>query len=236
MYAVRICASCRPERVRDRASETLEMPAQRDLRQVELQLAEALTDADGKNGLIRRSPDCPLPKELADFVEGRSRRPETVLEHIGECPYCSQVLGRLRVRAARTKRIILAFAATAIVIVGAWLILLRPSKIPAGVATIDLRAAAPTRGLEGSTPINAVRSNGTVRILLPIGSEGAYDCQIQPEWGGRLLLTASGQAAVRDHEVVLDLPVNLAQMPPGRYRLGLLRSRSDWTYYRLELK
>ena len=236
MYAVRICACYRLERVRDCPSEILEMPAQRDLRQVERQLAEALTDAGDKNGLIRRSPGCPSPKELRDFVKGRSKQPETVLEHIGGCPYCSQSLEKLRVRAARATGIIFAFAATAIVIVGAWLILLRPSKMPVGVATIDLRAAAPTRGLEGSTPVNAVRSNGAVRVLLPIGSEGAYECQIQPEWGGRPVLTASGQAAVRDHEVVLDLPVNLAQLPPGRYRLGLLRSRSDWTNYRLELK
>jgi hypothetical protein len=214
------------------------MPAEKHFRQPELELAEALTDADRKNGLLSRSADCPSERELRKFVAGKSSLPDAVLAHLGDCPRCSQLLSALRVQTVRTRRISLALAATAVVVLAAWLTFVRSSPVPSGVATIDLREVSPTRGSESTARrlVTAVRRNGTVRILLPIGSEGRYECEIQSQSGGRPVISSSGEASLQDHDIVLNLPLNLAQLRSGRYFLGLRRNGSDWFYYSLQLE
>lgn len=44
------------------------MPTQKQFREAELQLAEALTDADRKNGLINNSRDCLSAEQLRQFA------------------------------------------------------------------------------------------------------------------------------------------------------------------------
>ena len=214
------------------------MPARKDFRQAEFELAEALADADRKNGLQVRSPDCPSPQELRRFVGGRSKQPDVVLAHLGNCSRCSQLLNSLRIHRLRSRRISLALVATAVLLAFGWLGLVRLLPLPAGVATIDLRFASPTRGGHNSATnvISARRSNGSVRVLLPIGSEGTYECEIQQEPGRPPIVVSSGQASVEKHDVVLDLPVNLAQVSSGKYTLAIRRSGSEWIYYLLELK
>jgi hypothetical protein len=215
----------------------IKMPAQKDFRQAELELAQSLTDSDHRKGLVRSEPDCPSTKELRQFVTGKSRQPDVVLAHLGSCMHCFQLLSSLRIRAVRTKRITLALAvsAAALLIAGG-LLLLPPSEFPKGIATIDLRFAAPTRGVENSTSVTARRTNGTLRVLLPVGSEGTYECQIQTDPEGRALASGFGQGVIETPNVVLALPMNLAHLSSGRYRLALRRSGSEWVYYPLALK
>lgn len=215
-----------------------QMPARKDFRQAEFELAEALNDADQKNGLLSRPPDCPSDEELRQFVAGKSSRPDALLVHLGDCPRCSQLLPSLHARSARISRLSLTLAATAVIVLAGWLILIRPSPVPSGVATIDLREMSPTRGSESSatTLITAVRRNGTVRILLPIGSEGRYDGDVLEEPGDRPVAQDSGEASVEDHAVVLNLSINLGKLNRGRYSLGLRHNRGEWAYYPVELK
>jgi len=214
------------------------MASSKQFREPELELAEALTDADRKRGLLRHSPDCSSDKELRLFVAGRSSRPDAILAHLGDCPRCVQLLPRLRARAVRIKQASLALAGIAIIVVAAWLMLIRPAPVPAGIATIDLRGTGLTRGPEASTSeiLHVRRTNGTMRIVLPIGSEGDYDCEIRSPLEGAAVASSSGQASVEDHIVILNLPINLGQLAPGRYSLALRRNGSGWTSYRLELK
>lgn len=213
------------------------MPAQKDFRQAEAELAQALTDSDRKQGLVRSTPDCPSTKELRHFVTGKSRQRDVVLAHLGSCTHCSQLLSSLRIRALRTRRITLTLAATgAALLIAAGFLLIRPSEVPKGIATIDLRFAAATRGVENSKSVTARRTNGKLRILLPIGSEGTYECLIQADTEGRPLASGVGQSVIETPNVVLELPMNLAHLPSGRYRLALRRSGSEWVYYPLALK
>jgi hypothetical protein len=212
------------------------MPTQKQFREAELQLAEALTDADRKNGLITHSRDCLSAQQLRLFAAGKSSQSDAILVHLGDCPNCSRLLGGLRERTTRIRRLFLALATAAVVLVAVLLISIRPSHLPIGIATIDLRLASPTRGAGNAEGVvHAARSNGTVRILLPIGSEGKYESEIQSKPGDRPILSSSGQALLQNHEIVLDLPINLAQVPPGRYSLALRRNGSEWIYYSLYL-
>ena len=104
------------------------MASSKQFREPELELAEALTDADRKRGLLRHSPDCSSDKELRLFVAGRSSRPDAILAHLGDCPRCVQLLPRLRARAVRIKQASLALAGIAIIVVAAWLMLILPAR------------------------------------------------------------------------------------------------------------
>lgn len=215
----------------------MNMTAQREFRRAESELAEALTGADRKKGLASPSRDCPSPQELRRFLTGKSTQSDAILAHLGDCPRCARLLGDLRPGPVRVRKIAFALAAMAVVFIVGWLILARPAPIPTGLATIDLRSASPTRGGDNPTTdlVRAQRSNGTVRLLMPIGSEGEYDCEIQSRPGGRVIVKSSGEASVHNQDVVLDLPLNLGQIPSGKYSLALRRIGSDWIYYPLQL-
>jgi hypothetical protein len=213
------------------------MPTQKQFREAELQLAEALTDADRKNGLINHSRDCLSAEQLRQLAAGKSSQSDAILVHLGDCLTCTQLLSRLRGRTARIRRLSLALATAIVVLVAVLLISIRPSHLPIGIATIDLRLASPTRGAGNAEGVvHAARSNGTVRILLPIGSEGKYESEIQSKPGGRSIVSSSGQASLQNREIILDLPINLAQVPSGSYYLALRRNSSEWIYYSLDLK
>src|ERR1043165_6082418 len=122
------------------------MAAQKQFRQAELELAAALSDSERKHGPFGYSPDCPSAEELRRFVAGKSLRPDAILAHLGTCVRCAQLLGSLRIRSVRVQRLALAFASVIAIVLLAWLIVVRPARVPSGMAIIDLRPPAAPRG------------------------------------------------------------------------------------------
>jgi hypothetical protein len=208
----------------------------------ERELAQALREISRTNDSVNDRSPCPSEGELRKFVAGKYRTKlavDEMLAHLGSCEQCTALLQHVRERRVLVMRTSLALAAVAAVIIIAVLATLqRSSSIPTSAATIDLRLVSPTRGSETSetAPTAVVRSAGGLRVVLPIGSEGKYDCEIRQESDGRLLLRGSGEALLENHEVTLNLPISLRSLPSGRYSLRLGRNGSDWAKYPLDLK
>jgi hypothetical protein len=73
-------------------------------------------------------------------------------------------------------------------------------------------------------------------LVLPIGSEGYYECEIHPTGKGSALLKASGEAVLKNQDVVLNVNFNSKSLRPGKYTIALRRSGSEWVYYSAEFK
>jgi hypothetical protein len=114
-----------------------------------------------------------------------------------------------------------------------------PPKIEYQLASIDLRNRAPVRG-EQSAAADAVvatlqRQPLDLRVYLPIGSEpGEYELQIARE-AEAAILSARGTARLEDRNVTLRIPVDLRELAPGRYLLGIRKGNFRWMYYPVTL-
>jgi hypothetical protein len=146
------------------------------------------------------------------------------------------ILARLRTQRLVVKRAYVTMAAAAAILIAAWIVKGRHSPVSSEITTIDLRSLSPTRGIEsGVEPL--ARISGRARILqavLPIGSEGNYECEILKE--GLPVARSSGETVLESGRVVLNLPMDLQNLSPGRYRLALRRNGSGWASYPVELK
>lgn len=210
----------------------------RSLEPAERELAYGLThESENRESLAGTHP-CLTAGELRHFVAGRaanSPRADEILAHIGECDRCGDVLSKLRVQHSVVQRLSLA-AAVAATLVVLWLSIAHSPSIPATISTIDLRTVSPTRGADIELQAaKARRTSGTLQILLAIGSEGEYECEIRNR-AGAILQHSSGTAVSSNKGVVLDLPVSLGSLPPGRYQISLRRPGEDWTNHALDLK
>ena len=207
----------------------------------ERELARSLTEVDRKDGVIANYRECPAATALRLFVEGKcsDQQAHAILTHLGSCQNCAYLLQRIRTRHLVLKRTFIALAAAAAAVsIVLWIVLARPTFTPSGVATIDLRQISPTRGIERypEPPTQVHRSSGGLRLILPIGSEGKYECEVRPEHDEGALLRASGETSQETHDVILNLPIKLSSFAPGRYSLMLRREGSQWVYYRLDLR
>lgn len=206
----------------------------------ELELAEALTDVDRRHGYSAGSADCPSASELRRFTSGKCTRSQadSILVHIGSCQHCMAVLTKVRTQRLLVKRAYVTMAAAVAILIAAWILKGRHSLLPREIATIDLRPFSPTRGAEsGVEPV--ARISRRVRILqavLPIGSEGKYECTIRLSREGFPVARSSGETVLDSGRVVLNLPIDLDSLPPGRYLLALRRNGSEWAFYPVELK
>jgi hypothetical protein len=129
----------------------------------------------------------------------------------------------------------------AVIIIALWVSFERPGpgQVSGVVATVDLRVISPTRGTEnpkGAGPVKVRGDAAQLRIILPPGSEGRYDGEIIRREGDVPLLQSSGTTKWEDHDVVLDLPVSLRGLSPGRYSIVLRREGSEWEYYALSVE
>lgn len=206
----------------------------------ELELAEVLADIDRKGGASIDRAGCPSATELRRFVSGKCAQAQvdSLLTHLGSCRHCMQVLKEVRARRLLLKRTYVAMAAAAAILIAVWMAAGRLSSPPAQVATIDLRLISPTRGAENSvrsTP-KIDRRSGALRLILPIGSEGKYQCEVRFDSGGTAIARGSGVTVLEGGNVVLDFPANLRSLPPGHYSLALRRDGSEWVYYPMDLK
>jgi hypothetical protein len=218
-----------------------DMSPLRQYRVAEQELMEALSSLTRKDGRVHRLGNCPTVADLRRFVAGRCTQAqrEEVLAHIDSCDKCISLLRQMRERVILIRRTSLVLAIAAVLVVAVWVTLERSSSTSSAIATIDLRLVSPTRGIDNKNPADAVAAQhraGRLRIILPIGSEGKYECQILRAPQSAPLLRAPGEAHVENHDVVLDLPVKLGKLTPGRYLLALRRESSEWVYYKLLLE
>jgi hypothetical protein len=218
-----------------------DMSPLRRYRVAEQELMEALSSVTRKDGPVHKLGDCPTVADLRRFATGKCNQAERdeILAHLGACDRCMTLLRQMRERGILIRRASLVLAVAAVLAVAVWARLDRSSSISNAVATVDLRLASPTRGIENNNGANAVtapRKAGRLRIILPIGGEGKYECQILHTGQSVPLLRSSGEALLENHDVVLNLPVKLAILTPGRYSLALRREGSEWVYYPLILE
>jgi hypothetical protein len=211
-------------------------------RAAELELLEALSDVVRKEPGDRHVGNCPSVADLKRFAAGtygttEAQRDE-LLAHLAVCDHCVHFLAQLRKRRVFTTKAALALASAAVVAVAFWVSLQHTSQVLSGVATVDLRLISPTRGqVPGPQTATVRKTTGGLRVVLPVGSEGNYEVEIlgqdkQPA----PILRSSGSTRLEGHGVVLNLPVNLANLKSGKYLLALRRDGSEWEYYSVILE
>jgi hypothetical protein len=134
----------------------------------------------------------------------------------------------------------LAAAAVVLIAIGSWLwVRNRPSGQTAAVVVLDLRGRATVRG---ETPTDANRQaleipHGArqLQLDLPIGSnEGTYDLAVL-NGNGAELFRSTGTAKLEDHIVVLRADVDLSDVAPGSYSLGVRQPGLEWTRFPIRL-
>jgi hypothetical protein len=220
-----------------------DMSPWRQYRGTEQELMQALSSVTRKEWPVQKRGICPAIPDLRRFATGRCNpvQRDQLLAHLGTCDRCIGVLRKMRERSILIRRasLVLTVAAAAVLAVALWATLNRSLSSSSVIATVDLRLVSRTRGVENNNSAAAVpagRNAGRLRIILPIGSEGKYECQILGAPQSVSLLRASGEAHLENHDVVLDLPVKLGKLAPGRYLLALRRESSEWVYYKLFLE
>jgi hypothetical protein len=202
---------------------------------------QALSSVTRKEGPNHNVGECPTVVDLRRFATGDCNHVQRaeLLTHLSSCERCITLLREMRERRVLIRRASLVLAVGAVLAVAVWAKLDLSSPSSSVVATVDLRLASPTRGIEnsdGAAAVTAPRKAGRLRIILPIGGEGKYESQILRPGQNVPMLFTSGEAYLENHNVVLNLPVQLGSLTPGRYSLGLRREGSEWVYYKLILE
>jgi hypothetical protein len=199
-----------------------------------------------RQGLATEFPNperigCPGNALLKGIAQGRVSLTEAEpwLDHLGSCSPCFQEFKELRGQSAIQRRRVLAWVATAAVllfVVGGWLwVRARHSVEATDVAVIDLRERSLTRGQSqsetGQAPLEIPRSAKHLVLDLPIGSkEGPYDVGLLTDTGDQILL-ATGMAEQHDHIMGLRVDVDLTSIPSGEYSLGVRQPSLQWTRF-----
>jgi hypothetical protein len=198
---------------------------------------EALSSVTRNDGSAHKLGGCPTTADLRRFAAGKCKQAQRdeILAHLSSCDRCFTAMTELRERRVFIRRASLVLAIAAVLAIAVWAMQPRSSPASGVVAIVDLRLASPTRGGEndGTASPTAPRKANRLRIILPIGSEGKYDCQILRWEQSAPLLRTSGEALLENHDVVLNLPVKVGNLKPGRYSLALRRETSEWIYYKL---
>jgi hypothetical protein len=214
-----------------------DMSRLKQYRVAERELTEAVSSVARKNGPGNQIGACPTVLDLRRFATGDCNQVqrEELLNHLSSCNRCITLMRRMRERRVLTRRASLVLAVAAVLAVALWAKLDRSSPASSVVAMIDLRLASPTRGIdnEHSAAATARRNASRLRIILPIGSEGKYECQILGKGQNEPLLRASGEALLENQDVVLNVSLKPRRLTLGRYSLALRREGSEWVYYKL---
>jgi hypothetical protein len=218
-----------------------DMSPWRQYRVAEREFMEALSSVTLKDEPASKRGVCPTVADLRRFVAGKCNQAQRdeMLAHLGSCDRCITLMRQMRERNILIRRTSLVLAVAAVLAIAVWATLDRSPSISTGVATVDLRLISPTRGMEsntGAAPVTARRKAGRLRIILPIGGEGKYECQFLRPGQSVPMLFTSGEAQLENHDVVLNLPVELGKLTAGRYSLALRREGSEWVYYKFILE
>jgi hypothetical protein len=160
------------------------------------------------------------------------------LDHFSSCSPCFQEFTQLRKQAVERRRTQLWLAAAAVLIfaVAGWLwVRTRPSVQTSATVVLDLRERSVARG-ENPTGAKevALEIPRTARHLimdLPIGSkEGSYDLALLNKAGDEVS-RATGTATLEDHVVILRADIDIRNLSPGLYFVGLRRRGPEWSRY-----
>jgi hypothetical protein len=203
-----------------------------------------------RQGLATEFPNperigCPGSALLKGIAQGNVSLTEAEpwLDHLGSCSPCFQEFKEFRRQSAIQRRRVLAWVATAAVLlfaVGGWLwVRARRSVEPTDTAVLDLRDRSVARGqspsASGQAPLEISRTTKHLVLDLPIGSkEGPYDVGLLTDAGDQLL-RATGIAQLHDHITDLRVDIDLSQVRAGAYSLGLRQAGLEWTRYPIQV-
>ena len=160
------------------------------------------------------------------------------LDHFSSCSPCFQEFTQFRKQAVDRRRtqVWLAAAAVLVFAVAGWLwVRTRPSVQTSATVVLDLRERSLARG-ENPTDAKEValeipRTAKHLIMDLPIGSkEGSYDLALLNEAGDEVL-RATGAATLEDHIVILRADIDIRNLSPGLYFLGLRQLGPEWSRY-----
>ncbi len=157
------------------------------------------------------------------------------LTHFSSCSPCFQEFTQFRKQAVvrRRTQVWLAAAAMLIFAVAAWLwVRNRPSAQTSATVVLDLRERSLARG-ENPTGAKQValeipRTARHLIMALPIGSkEGSYDLALLNEAGDEVS-RATATATLEDHVVILRADIDIRNLSPGLYFIGLRQLGREW--------
>ena len=160
------------------------------------------------------------------------------LDHFSSCSPCFQEFTQFRKQAVDRRRtqVWLAAAAVLVFAVAGWLwVRTRPSVQTSATVVLDLRERSLARG-ENPTDAKEValeipRTAKHLIMDLPIGSkEGSYDLALLNEAGDEVS-RATGRATLEDHIVILRADIDVRNLSPGLYFLGLRQLGPEWSRY-----
>lgn len=205
---------------------------------------------------------CPSKSELKDLASRRRGLADStaLVDHIGSCSPCFEQYSLYRARHKQSMRIAYGAGAMAAGIAIALLAWLPARQHPIPVPTppapsIAKRSEAPSQpvrmtldlsqrgiarsdepGVSGASPdivLPCVRLQ--LSVYLPIGSEdGRYDVAVINAAGGHVL-ESGGEARLRNYVEILEVELDLADLSPGSYKLGVRRAGFSWRLYPIVL-
>jgi hypothetical protein len=160
------------------------------------------------------------------------------LNHFNSCSPCFQEFTRFRKQAVERRRsqVWLAAAAVLIFAVVGWLwVRNRPSPQISATVVLDLREHSTARGENPAgakeVALEIPRNARHLIVDLPIGSkEGRYDLALLNEAGDEVS-RATGTATLVDHVVILRADIDIRNLRPGFYFVGLRQLGPEWSRY-----
>jgi hypothetical protein len=203
-----------------------------------------------RQGLATEFPNperigCPGNALLKGIAQGKVSLTEAEpwLDHLGSCSPCFQEFKEFRRQLAFQRRRMLAWVATAAVLLlvvggGLW-VRGRHSVETSDTAVLDLRDRSVVRGRSqsesGHAPLGIPRTAKHLILELPIGSkEGPYDVGLLSETGNELL-GWTGMAELHNHVTDLRVDVDLSGVRPGAYSLRIRPFNVEWTLYPIRI-
>ncbi len=161
------------------------------------------------------------------------------LDHFSSCSPCFQEFTQFRKQAVDRRRraqLWLAAAAVLLFAVAGWLwVRTRPSVQTSATVVLDLRERSVARGENPAGPkqlaLEIPRTAKHLVMDLPIGSkEGSYDLALLNETGDEVS-RATGAATLEDHIVILRADIDIGNVSPGFYFLGVRQPGLEWSRY-----
>ncbi len=161
------------------------------------------------------------------------------LDHFSSCSPCFQEFSQFRQQALDRRRrtqVWLAAAAVLLFAVAGWLwVRTGPPVQTTAIVVLDLRERSLARGENpADTKPLALEIPRTAKHLvvdLPIGSkEGSYDLALLNEAGDEVS-RATGTATLEEQIVILRADIDMGDVSPGFYSLGVRQLGMKWSRY-----
>ena len=161
------------------------------------------------------------------------------LNHFSSCSPCFQEFTQFRKQAVEGRRraqLWLAAAAVLLFAVTGWRwVHTRPSVQTSATVVLDLRERSVSRGENSAETKQLIleipRTAKHLVMDLPIGSkEGSYDLAVLNE-AGEEVSRATGTATLEGQIVILRADIDIGDVSPGFYFLGVRKLGLEWSRY-----